>query len=120
MSTVSEKRNLRKIETSRQYLLGQCWETLYTSCVPMINDYTLKSQKKINYDWNIYLHTIDSSIKQICKSYNMSLNENPYIQLNQYLTRCSKLNTSREICNELQLLINILTTNPRLQFHHIY
>lgn len=111
MSRMSEKRNLRKIEITRQQLLGQCWETLYTSCVPMINDYTLKSHQNINYNWNIYLDAINSNIKQICKSYNKSLNENPYIQLNQHLTRCFKLNTSREICNELQLLINILTTN---------
>jgi len=111
MSTVNEKRNQRKTEVSRQYLLEQCWETLYTKSLPMINNFILKSYKNVNYDWNLYLDAIDSNIKQICKSYNKSLNENPYNKLNPFLIKCYKLNTSREICNELQLLINILTTN---------
>lgn len=111
MSTISEKRKKRQLETTRQILFEQCWETLYTKSIPLINNLILKSYKNVNYDWNLYLDVIDLNIKQICKSYNKSLTENPYIQLNQYLIKCHKLNTSREICNELQLLINILTIN---------
>ena len=111
MELLVKKHRQHKIEITRQHSLNHCWNTLYTTSVPMITNYILKSKKNVNFDWKTYLNLIDTNIKQICKSFNIPLNKNPYEKLKSYLIYSQKLNTTREICNSLQLLINILTVN---------
>ena len=110
MSTQFKKCYNRKIETTRQHLLYKCWDVLY-NYIPTIENCILKSNRDKNFDWKIYLQEIDTNIKQICKSHNILENQKPYNYLSSHINHARKMNTSREIVNNLQLLINVITAN---------
>ena len=110
MPTIVEKCRNRNKETKRQYLLYKCWDVLY-NYIPTIENIILKSQRDKNFEWKLYLREINTNIKQICKSHNISENQKPYNYLSSHINFANKMNSPRKINNILQLLINEITAN---------
>lgn len=104
----------RRNEYARQFNLRNSWKELYNESKEIQHFVNTSSQyNKENFDWDMYINQLHSTLKVILKNNNVSLKKKPYRIIEPSFNKLQKTENKSDILIVLNELIYTIVKNSQ-------